>query len=653
MKFSYKLLKKLSPKIPDKAKFIDQFNLHAFETEDLGGDVLEISIPANRYSDAASHWGIAKIAAAIFGGKAEEIEKVKSPKSELKNTAPEIKISAKQLCPRYMGRYFEITKMGESPKWIQEALIANGMRPINEIVDAMNYVMLEVGQPLHAFDADLISGAIDVRLAKKGEKIETIDGKTYKLNGSELLIADDKGPLAIAGIKGGKRAEVNPHTKRIIVEAANFDPTKVYRTSRELNLFTDASSQFSHGLSPALVGIGMNRAAQLLKETANAKIGELEDISTYKPSKKILKFHINKFNSLTGLTLKEGVCLDFLKRLGFNPPAGGKGSFVEAPDVRTDIEIFEDLVEEIVNLYGYNHLPASAPTIALMPSGYEDLITLKDEVRRILIGFGLSEVYNYSFVAGNNKEELVEVANPISEDKKYLRSSLLPHLLKNIEDNLRFDDAVRIFELGKVFKKGKGIEENLMLGIAIGTKKENPFLELKGLVDQLLKGAGLVEFFMKEESPDILRLESDHQVLGYLKHLGNNAAVEINMDKLLTLVEEEKSYEPLPKFPSVMRDLSVFLPLNIRIGNALVLIESAAPKYLEDVDVIDIFEPPQKTFERKTGHGGGEPVIELKKSITFRMVFRADDRTLTDEEVGKEMEKIVAALISEFNAEIR
>ena len=338
-----------------------------------------------------------------------------------------------------------------------------------------------------------------------------------------------------------------------------------------------------------------------------------------------------------------------LEKLGFRVG----GSFIEIPAVRTDISIFEDLIEEIVNLYGYDKLPSEAPVVTIKPSGYEDLINFKDTLRRVLMGFGLSEVYNYSFIAGGEKN-LVALENPISEDKKYLRPSLMSLLNKNLDDNLRFYDAVRIFEIGKVFHKsqkskvkGQGLTERLMLGMAIGVRHGNPILNLKGMVEQLLSSVGLVDYFMKEEKSG-LRIKSDHHVIGYLDNFGNNRAVaEIDLEKLLTLVKEEKSYEPLKKYPSVMRDLSLFVPEDIRIGNILVLIQSAAPKFLEDVDMIDFYDPSP---EAARGQIKGEAP---RKSITFRMVFQADDHTLTDKEVGKEMEKIISALQSEFDAEIR
>lgn len=654
MKFSYDLLKNFVPKLPQREGFIDGFNAHAFETEAVGENALEIAIPANRYSDASSHLGIARIAAAVFNTPIKE-PSYKEPKIDLKHTNPSVKISAKKQCGRYIGRYFAIPRMVSSPQWMKDALNVCGMRPINAVVDVMNYVTLETGQPLHAFDAELVSGEINVRLAKSGEEIRTIEGIDYKLNAENLVIADEKWPLAIAGIKGGKRAEINLHTKKIIVEAANFDSVSIYKTSRQLNLFTDASSRFSHGLSPLFAELGLKRAAILLKEIAGAKVGELTDINYSKTTKTILKFDIRKFNQLTGLSLSEKVALEYLKRLGF----GVKGKFVEVPPLRTDVSMMEDLAEEIVNLYGYEKLPSLAPHVPLTPAQKEDQVILKDQAREILRGFGFSESYNYSFVSRKDLTDYadpkwwgaVALLNPISADFHYLRPGLSVHLLRNIEDNFRFYDSVRIFEIGKIFHEKKGaFAEELTLGMVTGFKKENPILELKGAVEELLRQLGLTEYFLRDLDSDLrfldvgnsLRIESDHQVIGYIgisKENENVALAEINLDKLVKLVEGEKEYEPLPKYPSVMRDISLFVPRDVRVDEMMALIENAAPQYLDDVDMIDFYEDPD--------------VKEKRKSITFRLVFLADDRTLTDQEVGGEMEKIISALQEKFDAEIR
>lgn len=678
MKFSYTLLKKILTKLPDKAKFIEQFNLRAFETTDLpagrqapGGDTIEISIPANRYSDAASHWGIAKLASAIFG---QQIPKSNLPsaliggggqiskklKIDLKKTAPAVKILAKNRCPRYIARYFEIPKMPYSPQWLKDALVSCGLRPINAVVDVMNYVMLEIGQPVHAFDFDKIeranSHAIEIRLAKKGEAIVAIDGAEYRLAPEDLVIADAKGPLAIAGVRGGKRAEVASATRKILVESANFDSVGIYKTSRALKLATDASVRFSHGLKPVLAEIAANRASELLKEICKAKVGEQAEVDYVKPRKTVLKFDIYEFNKLTGLDLKEKTALDYLKKLGF----GVKGKTVEVPETRADIEQHEDLAEEIVNLYGYDKLPDAAPVVPLLPVQKENSVLIKEEARNILLGLGLSEVYNYSFVSRKDLTKhanpkwwgAAPLLNPISADFQYLRPNLVLRLLQNVEDNLRYYDSVRIFEIGKVFKdEEKRLKEQLHLGIVLAEKKgETAILELKGLADQLLRAIGLTDFFFPEETGDLkyfakggaLRIESDHHVLGnigIIKGAPQTAYCWLNLDELVPLIEGEKEYRPLSKYPAVVRDLSVGVPADTRTVEVQNVVENAS-QLLDDVDLIDWLDDA-----RIVGAG--------RKSLTFRLRFQAEDRTLTDEEVGREIGRVIAALQEKFDAEIR
>lgn len=644
MTFSYFLLKKIVPKLLLKPKLLELLNLRIFEAAGEGKNSLEVAIPANHYSDAVSHFGLARLIAAVTGAKLVDLT-LAAVKSRSESDKFQVKISSKKYCFRYSALYAEFSNLKSSPKWLQDVLADCGLRSINSVVDVMNYVMLETGQPLHAFDADLISGAIDVRLAKNGEKITTLDGAELKLTNQDLLIADDKRPLAIAGIKGGKTAEVNDQTKRIIIESANFDGVSIYRTARRLNLFTDAGTRFAHGLSPYLVEKGIRRAAQLLKEICGAKIGDWVDLDYSRLDKTVLKFDIEKFVEITGLNLDKKVCLEYLQRLGFEV----KSDFVTAPMERMDIEFFEDLVEEIVNLHGYDALPAIAPKMILKPSGQEDSVLLKNKTRKFLSGLGLNEVYNYSFSGGlkdkdliwySNNAKLVELENPIAEDKKYLRPSLLPGLVKNVEDNWRFYEAVRIFEIGRVFAEEKGgPSEKLMLGLALGVKKQRPFLELKGLLDSFFSGVGLLEHDFVLVG-DNLRIESDHHVLGCVRAMQADIAVaEIDLNKLVGLIQDEKEYRPLSKYPSVVRDISFIVDAETRVGDIQNILENIS-KLVEDVDLVDWFQDEQKLGTDK-------------KSLTFRLVFQSEDRTLTDEEVGKEMEKVISALEKKFDIEVR
>lgn len=628
MKFSYKILKNFIADIPSRQELAEKLSFHLFEVESAAGDIFDIKILPNRYSDAACYLGLAREIAAICSKTLKE-PLVNELKTEIKKSAT-VRIQSK-LCRRLAARYFEGIKIGPSPKWLVEALAASDMRSINNLVDITNYVTLETGQPLHAFDFDKMAGGqLIARGGRKGEVVETLDNQKIELNSEVLILADKKYPLDVAGVKGGKKAEITNATKNILLTAGNFDGVTIYKTSRQINLITDASIRFSHNISSELVGWGLARAAELIQKLCGGQMGPTKDVYPKKPAKKVLRFNLDRFNGLVGINLKEGQALGYLKKLNFVV----KGNLVEAPAIRTDIETFEDLVEEIMRLYGYENLKPIAPRVTLHPSGFEDQIVLKDKIRNILTGLGLNEVYNYSFAAGGD----LKLENPTNQEMTFLRHSLAGGLTKTIENNLRFFKKVPVFEIGHVFSYPD--KEKVHLGLAIGDQKENVFFELKGAVDSLLEKLGLTDYFMREEASDRLRIEADHHVLGYLSHKENGriAIAEIDLGETLQQAQGEKEYEPLSKFPSINRDLSVLAPREIRVNQIMELMEAAAPKYLDDVDLIDTYEDPK---------------LLGQESLTFRLVFLAEDRTLTDNEVDGEMAKINRALTEKLGVEIR
>ena len=635
MKFSYAFIKKLVPQAPAKAKLIDGLNMKAFETELLPGDAFEVKLSPNRYSDAASHWGIAREAAAIFNLKTKIEDKriVNFPEDK---GLLKIKVLDKKLCPRYAGRLFELKKVGSSPQWMKKILDSCGLRPINGVVDIMNYVMLETGQPLHAFDANEIEKGIIVRNAKNKEEVTSLDGVKYHLDEKDIVIADNKGPLAIAGVKGGKRAEVYKNTKRIIVEAANFDQVSIYKTMKKLPLVTDASLRFSHGLNPRLAIVGIDRATILLRNILGAKLLDSMDVSAKLPGKKVIEFDVDKFNKFIGLNLDKKSAITYLKRLGFIIRDSKKtNSFLVEPSVlRDDINIFEDLAEEVVRLCGLNELKSLPPVVGLHPAEVQDDVVLKSKIRKILVGFGFSEIYNYSFVGQKDKDSL-ELENPISQDKKYLRISLSLVLKGNLRANSKDFGNIRIFEVGRVWST-KG--ESLHLGIAL--KEEDALLHLKGVLSHLLEGVGLVEILMRPDGKNHLLIESDHDIFGSIEVVHKGEAVaEINLDNLVKLTLGENEYHPLPKYPAVMRDISIVVPTEVRVGEVMEVIDNLSLKDVEDVDLIDYFEK-----------FGGDP---KKKSLTFRIVFRSGEKTLRDGEVDTEFAKVSRALTNSLKAVIR
>ena len=657
MKFSFSLLKKMVPGLGSAKDFAEKFNACGFEVEDAHGDTIEIKLPANRFADASSHWGIAKETAAIWNVK------IKSPLKTIINLPSRGGLSAKiedtKLCGRYAVRAFEIKQNGASPKWMQDILRTCGLRPINLVVDVMNYVMLEVGQPLHAFDAEKLAGEkgkkIIVRRAKRGEKIQTIDEHNYELDKDVLVIADNERALAIAGIKGGKYSEVKHDTKHIVVEAAYFDSINIFKTSRRLKLLSDASVRFSHGLHPELVGIGLDRATMLLKELADASLIDTFDLYPKKIGSEIIDLSIAKLNAVLGTELSASNVVSYLSRLGLRAKPKSRDVLrIDVPPLRRDITSQEDLMEEVMRLHGVLNIKPKAPFNELQPTEYQDEIQLKDTARNVLTGLGLNEVYNSTFISERAASawpspkpanmSFIELENPIAEDKKYLRPSLLSGIIRNIEDNFRFFDEVRLFEIGKVFYDLKGkTKEEWRLTLAIAPKKGSAFLELKGVLGELLERVGLTDYTLRPAG-DYVVVESDHHVLGSLRPITVDkkytaSVAELNFGELLEVVEGEKEYEPLPKYPDVTRDISLLVNRDVRVGELLEVINNVSTKYVEDVDLIDFYEDPN--------------LSEEKKSLTFRIVFQAEDHTLTDAEAGDELQKIIEALRGKFEIEVR
>lgn len=660
MKFSYSLIKRLLPGVPPVKKLADALNIHSFEVETVEGDMLDVKIPANQYSAMASHSGIAREAAAIFRlpfkGPAPTMINIPARKGFVK-----VKIEEPALCLRYAARVFDLTKIGDSSPAIKKILHTCGINSVNAVVDLMNLVMLETGQPLHAFDAATIKGGLRLRRARKNETIETLDKKTVALDPSVLVIADEEHVLAIAGMKGGSFSGVTNNTKRIVVEAANFDGVSIYQSSRALKLTTDASILFSHGISPAKVVVGLDRVTELLTKSGARLIDSIE-AGNVKTGDAIIDFDPAAFEHMIGISAPIADVKRYFTALGFSIEAfaGRKPKNVlrvRVPAWRNDVEYPEDLYEEVARLMGYNNLPKQAPFVFIMPTHEDDAFILKDKLSDIMLQMGFDEVYSSSFygTAGvsyadeagiifDRGAEHVMVENPVSDDRTYLRKSLIPVLMDDLESNARYYDAVRIFEIGKVFADNKGVmEERTAFGVLIAAQKdETLILELKGVMDELLRSVGIDNVSLIG-SGDTVRIEADHAILGHIR--GKRfprgwtvAYAEIDLAKTLASTEEGKEFVPLKRFPAVTRDISVLVGDDVRIGDIINTIEDVNPTLIETVDLID---------EYKNEKLGG------KQSITFRIIFQADDRTLKDAEVNDDMKKISQKLHSSFRAEVR
>jgi len=677
MKFSYNWLKEYLPKLPKPEKLAEILTIKSFEVEKIekaGNDyVLDIKLLANRFSDASGHLGLAREIGAVFNLKIKEPAVKIKEASEKASSYLMVKINDHNDCPRYSARVMTEIKVDSSPQWLRDRLVTCGLQSINNIVDASNYVMLETGQPLHCFDYDKIADQnikpIIVRRSHNQETIETLDDKIYDLNPEVLLISDLKKPLAIAGIKGGKSTGISPETKTIVIESANFDPALIHRVSKYLNLVSDASVRFEHKVDQNLTEIALNRLASLIQELAGGKIMKgIIDVYPKKNAKKALGFDLKKFENFAGVKIPSGQIKNIFERLHFKIIRQQKNNLIlEIPSWRLDIERFEDLTEEILRIYDYNKIPEIPPVgiLALAPKNEE--VGWRRRIKKTLATLGLNEVYNYSFISQADltnfdlkPEQTIQIANPISSEFAFLRPTLIINLLKNSASNFRFYNEVKVFELAKVFQKSalNPYEEWRLAGlISHKDKKSHPFLELKGAVEKMFEAFGFwdLDFQDLRQNPWLIagraaEIKVDDESLGFIGEInpvlaqkyneGYPAVIfEMDLAKIIKSIKEELEYEPLAKFPAVIRDISLLVDNETRVSEILNVIYESETKTLRDVDLFDMYE--------------GEKLGPDKKSLSFHLIFQADDHTLTNEEIGKSLEKIISNLKSQLNAEIR
>ena len=676
MLFSYNWLQSFfKKKLPDPRKLAEVLTMHSFEVEEVereGNDwVLDIDVLPNRGPDCFSHIGVAREISAILNLKLEN--KKESFKETSKKTKEFVKVEVKNSkdCYRYTAKVIIDVKVGPSPKWIKDRLRVLGLKPINNIVDIANYVMLETGQPLHAFDLDKISNRkIVVRRAKKGERITSLDGEKYELDRDILVIADSKSPLAIAGIKGGKKAEISKSTKNIVLESANFNPKLIRKASKKIKLRTDASWRFEHGLDLNLTETAINKAAFLISKIAKGNICHgLVDFYPKKPLTKRIKLDLDYVARLLGVEISHNRIEKILKNLGFKIiKCSGNQLLIKVPSFRLDVSIQEDLIEEIGRVYGYYKIPSIFPTASLIPPERNLNVFWEDMARKILKETGFTEVYTGSFI---NKEEarlfgwkdsqLIETENPISLDYQYLRPSLIPKLIEVFKRNQKNFRDIKIFELGKVFRnlgvKEKRALTGLISGGEIKEKKsvsQEAFYKAKGIVDVLLNGMGISNIWYDEYQPTpedsasliwhpkkCAEIKVDNQEIGFLGEISLRiinalklesriVVFDFDFEKLQKLASEEQEFRPFSSYPSAVRDIAVLVPRDVLVEQVLNKIEAVGGKLIRDIDLFDIYE--------------GEAIPEGKKNLAFHIIYQAEDRTLSSNEIDEIQNRIIKAL---------
>ncbi|MDF1497410.1 MAG: phenylalanine--tRNA ligase subunit beta [Patescibacteria group bacterium] len=653
----------------------------------LDGDVvMDIEVTSNR-PDSMGMVGIAREAAAIldvpFTYKPSDL-KVPFSKGGSKGGI-KLKIEAKDACSRYIGTRIDGVKVGPSPWWLKRRLLSAGIRPINNLVDITNYVMYETGQPMHVFDVDKLKSSvssdetspllkeINVRYARKGEKIMALDGKVYDLPDSVLVIADAEDPIAIAGVMGGEETGSTEETVNIILEAAAFDPVVVRKGSRKLLLQSDSQLRFEKGLSQIGPESAMARAIELVKELAGGEVvGAPVDVQTKKYKPESFSITTDEVNALIGVEISKKEMIDVLKRLGFKIKDSGKKLTAEVPWWRDhDIESGRDLVEEIARIYGYGKIEAVVPT-AVAPRKSDDIIVWEDRIKDLLAGAGYTELYGYSFVSkdllaksGFDAKDLLHVQNPLTVELEVMRSSLIPQLLEAVANNQERADTLRLFECSNVYlrkagKKGAWTDlpdENPQCVIGyIEHKNGSPWREAKGIVEYIFDTFDIKDVKWKRVSQDDIwhpgrgvQAYKDDKLLATVGEISPKyteafkiesrvGAVQLELRNVINFAKTHKSYTPPMPFPESKRDLAIVVGEDVEYRDIELVILKVNDLIL-NVEWFDTYQ--------------GKGVAEGKKSVAMHLTIGSREKTLTSQEIDGVLEEALLAAKEKFGAELR
>ncbi len=651
--------------------------------EHLGDTVLDIDVTANR-PDCLSVVGIAHEVAALTG------QAMHLPEIEYAETGDDIarhidiSIADPDLCPRYCATLITDVTIAESPPWLQARLIAAGQRPINNVVDITNYVMLEYGQPLHSFDyQQVLEKKIIVRRAAAGEKFYTLDEAERTLSGEMLTIADGKGTVAIAGVMGGLNSEVTEATTAILLEAASFKATSIHYTSHTLGLTSEASMRFERGISPELTIPALRHATQLIAELGSGKIAKgIIDRYPGKQKPKPIKLAPAELKRVLGIGFSRDKIVRTLGSLGFACRDEDKHLSVTAPYWRSDIRQDVDLIEEVARINGYDKIPTTLLADSIPPQDPAPELALKRKVRNAMVGYGFQEIISYSLTGLAALSDLepeprppepqpLRVVKPMTADQEYLRPNLRPGLLAALAANRRHEDGgIRLFEVGRIYVPRGGklpAEPEVLAGILSGERTEPSWLgdsggsydfyDVKGLVEGLLASLGITARYEKGDDPSlhparqaaIIVGEGSARVkLGVLGELhpkvadnfgieGTVGLFEINITALAPLAAAHRMYAPVSRFPTTIRDLALVVDADVTHQQAVNII--AGFPLVSEVRLFDVYSGP--------------PVAAGKKSLAYRLVYQSPTHTLTDEEVNKVQEQILKRLTQELGATLR
>lgn len=633
----------------------------------LDDTVVEFEITSNR-PDCLSVIGIARETAATFGRpfsvKKPEVHPVKA------ESMVKVTVNAPDLCPRYTARCVKNVKIEESPKWMRDRLTACGVRPINNIVDITNYVMLEYNQPMHAFDRNFLKGGqIIVRRAKEGEKITTLDGEERALTKENLVIADAERAVAVAGVMGGLNSEITDDTKEIVFESAMFNGPSVRLTAKALGMRTESSARFEKGLDSENTLDAINRACELVELLGAGEVTEeVVDVYSVKPEKRSYKLEVEKTNNFLGTKISKEDMIKTLTMLGFE--VCPETMTVVPPTFRADIEGFADIAEEIARIFGYNNIKSTLLDGDTTMGGRNFAQNVSENVSNALTMLGCYEIKTYSFThpksldkigRGEEKEQCIRILNPLGEENSIMRNNMIASVMDILSVNYsQRNKNVRVFEIGKIYKADKLpleklAEETKML--AIGGYGDMDFFHMKGILEDMFETIGVVDYSFDtapEETPfhpgktatvfikgkaagTVGEIRPD---VANLYEIDENVYVaQIKLQDIIDGVDTERSYTKINRYPAVTRDIAMLVDDEIKAAQVEAVIKKYGGKMLESVTLFDVYK--------------GKQIPEGKKSMAYSASFRAADRTLSDNDINKVMEKILKMLAKELGAELR
>ncbi len=606
---------------------------------------LDISLPANR-PDLLGYLGVAREISALTYSKFA----FRYPKIDLNKFKPKVlkvNISSEKLCPRYLAVRLGNVEIKPSPEPMQKRLREVGLRPINNIVDITNFVMLETGQPLHAFDASKVFGPINVRPAYVNEQITTLDGTPHQLNSQNLVIADAKQAIGIAGVMGGANTMIDNFTSEIILECANFDSVSIRKTARELGLRTDAAVRYEKSLPLALADTAATYAAYLIVQLAGAKVLEFVPAGVKpKPLRKI-KLDPKKVGTLLGMEIKSARQKEILSKFGFQVSNIDPINVI-VPFERTDVSIWQDLAEEIGRFEGLNEIEEVMPAVVPSALMTNPLVDKRQQVAEILAGLGYSEIYTYSFVSAQDLARweidakiAIEVENPLTSDQKYMRPNLLPNILKTAEYNERYFDKGDYFEIGNVYWRENGqMLEKMYLGI-FSYAKNYPVMKLVSSFRELCRRLN-IEITIDQEGEQLAAIKSGKAVLGRIGRINvggpNWVGVHLDFEEFVKKIKP-KQFKAPNKYPSIELDVAVWARKDLPWAKVEQTIKAIDSKIINRVELFDIYT--------------GKNVPMNKKSLAFRIAYESAERTLTEAEVEKVHIEVLNELKNRLNLEVR